>query len=98
MNDVLINFDPNPRAIKTNLQTNIGARTENIESVPTTSKGLGLLPKNELLPGVYIVSSLTRAVNGVCLDSIINTMEPDQNVELTWVVLEGLDERETSLM
>jgi len=32
----------------------------------STSKGLGLLPKNELLPGVYIASSLARAVNGLC--------------------------------
>ena len=66
-------------------------------SVPTTSKGLCLLPKNELLPGMYIASSLTQAVNGICVTSIINTTEADQTVDLPKVALEGLDECESAL-
>ena len=49
-----------------------------------------MLPKNELLPGVYIAASLTRALNGVCITSIINTTETDQTVLLPWVQLEEL--------
>ena len=56
-----------------------------------------MLPKNELLPGVYLASSLTRAINGVCVTSIINTTETDQTVELPRVVLEGLDKSESAL-
>ena len=56
-----------------------------------------MLPKDELLPGLYVASSLTRAVNGVCVTSIVNTTEIDQTVELPCVVLEGLDEGESAL-
>ena len=56
-----------------------------------------MLPKNELLPGVYIAASLMRALNGVCITSIINTTETDQTVLLPWVQLEELDERESAL-
>jgi len=56
-----------------------------------------VLPKNEILPGVYVASSLTKAVNGVCITSIVNRTETDQTVELPCVVLEGLDEGESAL-
>ena len=56
-----------------------------------------MLPKDELLPGVYVASSLTRAVNSVCVTIIVNTTETDQTVELPCVVLEGLDEGESAL-
>ena len=58
MNEVIVNFDPKPREIKTEPSTRtLKARTGNIVSVPTTFKGVGLLPKNEILPGVYIAAS-----------------------------------------
>jgi hypothetical protein len=56
-----------------------------------------LLPKSELSPGVYLASSLTRAINGVCVTSIINVTETDQTVEQPHVVLEGLDKSESAL-
>jgi len=97
-NEVIVNFDPKTRAIKTEpCRRTLMARTENVVSVPTTSKGLGLLPKNELLPGVYIASSLTRAINGICVTSIINTTEADQTVVLPWVKMGDLDESESAL-
>ena len=98
MNDqVVINFDPKLSTSKVEpCRRTIKARTETIVRVPTTSKGLGVLPKDELLPGVYVASSLTRAVNGVCVTSIVNTTETDQTVELPCVVLEGLDEGESA--
>ena len=49
-----------------------------------------MLPKNELLPAVYIAAFLTRAVNGVCIASTINTTETDRTVLLPWVQLEEL--------
>jgi len=55
-----------------------------------------LLPKNELLPAVYIAASLTRALNGVCIASTINTTE----TELTVLLLGpagGISERESVL-
>jgi hypothetical protein len=98
-NEVTVNFDPKPSANKLEpCRLTVRARTENIVEIPTSSKGLGLLPKGELLPGVYIASSLTRAVNGVCVTSIINTTETDQTVELPCVVLEGLDKSESALI
>ena len=69
-----MNFDPKPYINKTNAcKLTLGARTENILRIPTTHKGLGLLDKNEILPGVYLHSALTRAENCVCVESIINT-------------------------
>ena len=98
MNEVIVKFDPKPRAVKTEpCRRTLKARTENVVTVLTTSKGLGLLPKNELVPGVFIASSLTRAVNGFCVTSVVNTMETDQAIELPCVVLECLDESESAL-
>jgi len=98
MNEIIVNFDPKPRAIKTGpCRRTLRSRTENVVSVPTNSKGLGLLPKNELVPGLFITSSLTRALNGFCVTSVLNTMETDRTVELSCVVLEGLEESESAL-
>ena len=98
MNEVIVNFDPKPRAIQTEpCRRTLRARTENVVRVPTTSKGLGLLPKNELVPGVFFASSLTRAVNGFCVTSVVNTLETNQTIELPCVELECLDESECAL-
>jgi len=58
---------------------------------------MGLISKSELLPGVYLASSLTRVVNGVCVASIINTTEIDQTIELPCLDPEGLGERQSAL-
>jgi len=80
MNDqVVIDFDPKLSTSKTEpCRRTFKARTETIVRVPTTSKGLGVLPKDELSPGVYVASSLTRAANGVCVTSIVNTTETNR--------------------
>jgi len=49
------------------------------------------------LPGVHLASSLTRAVNGVCATSIVNTNETDFTIELPWVTLENLYTSEGAL-
>ena len=56
-----------------------------------------MLPKNELVPGVYLASSLTRAVNDFCVTNLVNTMETDRTVEIPCVLLEGLEESESAL-
>ena len=98
MNDeIIVNFDPKPCINKTETcRLTLGARTENIVRVPSNYKNLGLLAKNELLPGVYLASALTRAENGVCVTIIINTTERP-NGRTTCVDLENLEEREGSL-
>jgi hypothetical protein len=73
------------------------ARTENIVKIPINYNGLGPLDKNEILPGVYLASALTRGENGVCVTSIINSTERDQTIELPYVDLENLEEGEGSL-
>jgi hypothetical protein len=97
-NEITVNFDPKPSANKLEpCRLTVRDRTEDIVEIPTSSKGLGLLPKGELSPGVYIASSLNMAVKGICVTSIINTTEIDQTVELPCVIFQGLDENESAL-
>ena len=51
---------------------------------------------SELLPGVYVAHSLTRAINVVCVTSIINMTETDQTIELPYVGLESLEKRKSA--
>jgi len=104
--EIVVNFHLKPSINKTEpCRLTLRARTENIVRVPTNYKGLGFLAKNEILPGVYLASALTRGQNGVCVTSIINATvtsiinatERDQTVELPCVDLENLEEREGSL-
>ena len=68
---------------------------QNTLNVPTNYKGLGILNKTELTPGVFLAASLTRAKNGVCVTSIVNTTEQDQMISLPLVNLEQLSEEES---
>ena len=97
MNDeVIVNFDEKigkPEPCRLTLQ----ARTEHIVNVPTNHKGLGILNKSEITPGVFLAASLTTAKNGVCPTSIVNTTEKDQMISLPLVELEQLSEREGAM-
>ena len=93
-----MNFDVKPCVnITEPCRLTLEARTENIVNVPTNYKGLGLLDKTELSPGIYLSASLTRGENGACVTSIINSNEQDQTVVLPQVDLQNLDEGEGSL-
>ena len=46
---------------------------------------------------MYLASPLTRAVNGVCATSIVNTNEADLTIQLPWVTLESLYTSEGAL-
>jgi hypothetical protein len=89
MNDnVVVKFDPKQSEFMIEpFRLTLKARTEIIVRVVTSSDGLGLLPKSELVPGVYLATSLTRAVNGGCVTSIINTRETDVTLYLLRVLL-----------
>jgi len=64
-----VNFDVKPRVSNTEpCRLTLKARTENIVNIPTNYKGLGLLDKTELSPGIYLAASLTRGENGVCYE------------------------------
>jgi hypothetical protein len=77
---IVVNFDEKPRVNKTEpYRLTMRTRTENIVKVPTNYKGLGLLDKNEILPGIYNFASLTRGENGVCVTSVINTTDKDHS-------------------
>jgi hypothetical protein len=87
-NEVVVNFDSKPTVNTTELCRLIfKARTETIVRVTTASKGLGLLSKSELIPGVCLAASLARAVNGGCLTNIINTRKTDVTIDLSRVDL-----------
>ena len=83
MNDeIIVNFDVKPCVNKTEpCRLTLRARTKNIVNVPTNYKGLGLPDKNEILPGVYLASALTRGENGVCYKYHKHDKR-DQTVEL----------------
>jgi hypothetical protein len=81
--EIVVNFDPKPCINKIKpCRLTLRARIENIVMVTTNYKGLGLLAKNEIFPGLFFASALTRAENAVCVTSIINMTERDQTVEL----------------
>jgi hypothetical protein len=90
-NKVAVSFDPKLGTIKKEpCRLTLKARSEHIVNVPTHSEGLGLLSRDEISPGVYLASSLTRLVNGVCATSILNTNETDLTIQLPRVTLESL--------
>ena len=93
MNDeVIVNFYVKPRVDKMEpCELTLKARSETIVNVPTNYKGLGLLDKTQLSPGIFLPASLTKGEKGVCPTSVVNTTEQDQTVVPPRVYLEGLD-------
>ena len=75
------------------------SRTESIVQLPTKSKGLAVISKSELAPGVYLAEALTEGVNGYCVASVVNTSE-DVTVEISPLVLEEIenDDSENALI
>ena len=65
-------------------------RTESIVQLPTKSKGLGIISKKEIVPGVYLAESLTEGINGYCITSIVNTLERDITMDSPLVELEEI--------
>jgi len=55
MNDVTMNFDSETDKTKDKIhKLTLKPRTKSIVSLPTKSEGLGIIPKREIVPGVYL--------------------------------------------
>lgn len=70
------------------LRVYVPARCERIVQLSTISEGVGLVAKCELAPGVYLGNSLTKAKDGKCVCSIVNTNENEVEIEVPSVKLE----------
>jgi hypothetical protein len=93
--DVVVKFDPKPDTINSeNCKLTLKARSENIVKLTTKSLGHGLISKRELIPGVYLVESLTKAINEKYITSIINTPKEDVTLDPPQVLLEAVDDSE----
>jgi hypothetical protein len=65
MGNIIIKFDSKgDNENKKSRKCTLKARTENLVELPTSSIGQGLIPKIELLPGVYLAESLSKGING----------------------------------
>jgi hypothetical protein len=93
MGGVVIKFDPphEDTQWKSNKQT-LTARSENYAKLPTSSKKIGRIEKREISPGIYLAESLTRQTNGLCVTSIINTLEDDVTIDYPHVNLEEIED------
>ena len=93
MNDVVLKFDD--RASETKNETHkltLKPRTENTVQLPTKCKGLGIISKGEIIPGVYLAESMTEEVNIYCITSIINTLEKKVTIDPPQVELEKMED------
>ena len=74
----LVKFDPKPdKSNSENCMLTLIARSEDVVKLPTKSLGHGIISKKELMPVVYLAKSLTKAINGMCITSIVNTLEEE---------------------
>jgi len=74
----LVKFDPKPdKSNSENCMLTLIARSEDVVKLPTKSLGHGIISKKELMPVVYLAESLTKAINGMCITSIVNTLEEE---------------------
>jgi hypothetical protein len=65
--------------------------------LPTISLGHGVISKKELMPVVYLAESLTKAMNGMCIISILNTLEEDITLDVPQVLFEEEDDNEEAM-
>jgi hypothetical protein len=98
MGNVVVKLDPkSATANSRNCKLSLKARSENIMKLPTKSVGHGLTSKKELMPGVYLAESLTKAMDGMCIISIVNTLEEDITLDLPQILLGEIDDNDESM-
>ena len=99
MSDVIMSFDSETDRTKAETcKLTLKPRTENIVHLPTKSTGIGIIPKAEIMPGVYLAESLTEEINGYCITSIVNTLDREITVESPYVELEEINENEDAAL
>ena len=92
MGEVTINFDSETNeTVRDTYKLTLKNRTESIVQLPTKSKGHGIISKREIISGVYLAESLTKEINGLCVTSIINTLEEDITIDPPLVDLEEIE-------
>ena len=92
MNEVTMNFDNETDRKKDKIyKLTLKPRTESIVSLPTKSKGLGIIQRKEIIPGVYLAESLTEEIDGHCITSIMNTLEKEIIIDPPHVQLEEIE-------
>jgi uncharacterized protein YqgV (UPF0045/DUF77 family) len=62
--------------------------------LPTKSLGDGIITKTEVMPGVFLAESLTKAINGKFITGIVNTMEQDVILDPPQVLLEAVEDND----
>jgi len=91
MGDVVMDFDDEPdETTDVNNVLTLKSRAESIVRLPTKSKGLGIISRSELAPGIYLAETLTEGVDGYCVTSIVNTSE-DVPIDLPLFELEEIE-------
>ena len=94
MDDVIMSFDNQANKTKNEShKLTLKTRTESIVQLPTKCKGLGIISKREIIPGVHLAESLTEEINGYCITSIVNTLERDITIDPPHVELEEIEDK-----
>ena len=82
MGEVIISFDKEVNEAKNEcVKVTLKSRTESRVQLPTKSKGLGIISKQEIALRVYFAESLTEGINGYCVTSTVNTLERDITID-----------------
>jgi hypothetical protein len=55
--------------------------------------GEGLIFKRELMPGVFLTASLTKAIDAKCPTSIVNNLEQNIILDPPQVLLEAVEDK-----
>ena len=99
MSIVIMKFDSETDGTKDETyKLTLKHKTERIVRLSTKSKGLGIIPKAEILLRVYLAESLTEEINGYFITSIVNTLETEITVDSPYVELEEINEIEEATL
>ena len=99
MSIVIMKFDSETDGTKDETyKLTLKHKTERIVRLSTKSKGLGIISKAQIMPGIYLAESLTEEINGYFITSIVNTLETEITVDSPYVELEEINEIEEATL
>jgi len=80
VNDIIGSFDSKINKAKNGThKLTLKPRTEGIVRLP--NKSIGITPKGEIVPGIYLAQSQTVEINGYCINSVVNTLEREITID-----------------